>query len=132
MLTPKGSSGAEYSRNLSDAIRREKSVVRRTSCVVLIIEMERQPDDSLANQERGLLDDVPAIVWELRAPAPGRSDDLRLTFVSRFAEELLGYPLADWERDPSFWLQLIHTDDRERVLRTIREMLEGKTQTLQF
>ncbi len=132
MLTPKGSSGAEYSRNLGDAIHPEKSVVIGTCFVVKIIEMDWQPDDSPRNQEKRLLDEVPAIIWELRAPSIEKPEDLHVTFVSGFAEKLLGYPLADWTSDPGFWLRLIHSDDRERSLRAIHDILRGKVQTLQF
>lgn len=132
MLTPKGSSGAEYSRNLGDAIHAEKSEVIGTSFVVLIIQMDWQPDDPPLNQEKRLLDEVPAIMWELRAPSIEKPEDLHVTFVTRFAEKLLGYPLADWTNHPGFWLRLIHPDDRERSLRAIHEILRGKVQTLQF
>ena len=37
-------------------------------------------------------------------------------FVSRRAEDLLGYPLWRWLEDGSFWVDHIHPDDRERVV----------------
>jgi len=89
---------------------------------------ESDPRDT----DRNLLDDVPAIVWELRADRADKSADLHVTFVSRFAEKLLGYPLSNWVNDPSFWMQQVHADDREGVRRSVREMFEGVTKTLQF
>jgi PAS domain S-box-containing protein len=94
--------------------------------------MDWQQDDSSQSPERILLDDVPAIVWDLRAPPHASRDELHVTFVSQFAEKLLGYPLANWTRDPSFWLRLVHPDDRDRVVRAVHEMLSGHAQTLQF
>jgi PAS domain S-box-containing protein len=93
--------------------------------------MDGQQDDP-RGAERQLLDDVPAIVWELRA-AGSKIDELpRVSFVSRFAEELLGYPLMEWTNDPSFWLGLVHADDRERITRSVREQLHGAAGTVQF
>jgi PAS domain S-box-containing protein len=51
------------------------------------------------------------IVWE-RDP-----ENCQFTFVSRGAEDMLGYPLARW-LEPDFWARLIHVDDRERVIDT--------------
>ncbi len=60
---------------------------------------------------RGLVDGLDAIFWEAN-PAT-----LRLTFVSRRAEEILGYPLHRWLGEPGFWIEtVIHPDDRERVV----------------
>ncbi|HEY3066281.1 MAG TPA: GAF domain-containing protein [Methylomirabilota bacterium] len=46
------------------------------------------------------------IVWEADAGSG------RFTFVSRRAEVLTGYPLAEWRRDADFWRRLVHPDDR--------------------
>jgi PAS domain S-box-containing protein len=86
-----------------------------------------RPQTDAREAEKGLLDDVPAIVWELRA-VPGQSkDNFRVTFVSKFAEKLLGYPLSNWTGDPDFWLQQVHVDDREQVRRSLQEMLGSAT-----
>jgi PAS domain S-box-containing protein len=56
---------------------------------------------------REIVDEVDAILWRADA-ATGR-----YTFVSRRAEELLGYPVARWLDDPDFWLERIHPEDRD-------------------
>jgi signal transduction histidine kinase len=56
-----------------------------------------------------LLERLTAVVWEAD-PAT-----LRLTFVSRNAEELLDYPLASWLEEPGFREQVTHPADRARV-----------------
>jgi len=66
---------------------------------------ERLPTDRNA-----LIDSIDGIVWE----ADPRT--LACSFVSAPAERLLGYPLTRWMNEPSFWLELLHPDDRERVL----------------
>jgi PAS domain S-box-containing protein len=82
-----------------------------------------RPQTDIREAEKRLLDDVPAIVWELRA-IPGQSKDhFRVTFVSGFAEKLLGFPLINWTSDPEFWLQQVHVDDREQVRQSLQEML---------
>lgn len=57
-----------------------------------------------------LLQDIDAIVWE------ADPETLQFTYVSRGAERLLGYSLEHWLTKPTFWLDLIHPDDREDAL----------------
>ncbi len=38
-------------------------------------------------------------------------------FISPQVEALVGYPPEEWMRDPTLWVQLVHEDDREEVLR---------------
>jgi len=37
----------------------------------------------------------------------------RITFVSRQAERILGYPVEQWLDDPMFWLDHVHPEDRQ-------------------
>ncbi|HEO64963.1 MAG TPA: ammonium transporter, partial [Spirochaetes bacterium] len=57
-----------------------------------------------------LVDSIHGIVWEANA------ETFQFTFVSRFAERLLGYPVRQWCDEPSFWKDHIHPDDREWVV----------------
>lgn len=54
---------------------------------------------------RDLVNSTEGIVWEADAVT------IQFTFVSRQAERLLGYPVADWLQ-PGFWLAHLHPDDR--------------------
>ncbi|HEY0321205.1 MAG TPA: MEDS domain-containing protein [Pyrinomonadaceae bacterium] len=36
----------------------------------------------------------------------------RITFVSKKAERILGYPVEQWTGEPNFWLNHLHPDDR--------------------
>src|SRR5512133_3381530 len=68
--------------------------------------------DELAQQlerYRELLDTAHAIVWRADART------YQFTFVSAYAETLLGYPLRQWN-EPDFWKEHIHPDDREWVV----------------
>lgn len=59
---------------------------------------------------RQLVDSVHAIVWR----ADTRS--FQFNFVSKEAETILGYPVEQWVRDPAFWTEHIHPEDREWVI----------------
>src|SRR6266404_608543 len=56
---------------------------------------------------RELIDFARAIVW--------RADPqtFQFTFVSNYAETLLGYPLQSWTDEPTFWRDHIHPEDTE-------------------
>jgi PAS domain S-box-containing protein len=58
-------------------------------------------------QYESLVHSIDGIVWE----ADPRT--FSFTFVSKQAERLLGYPLAQWLNEPNFWAGHIHPDDRE-------------------
>jgi PAS domain S-box-containing protein len=51
-----------------------------------------------------------AIVWEADA------ETWQTLFISRVAEEILGYPVERWYAERDFWLDHLHPDDRERFL----------------
>ena len=58
-----------------------------------------------------LVNSIEGIIWEA---------DLKthqFSFVSKKAEQLLGYPVETWKETPTFWLHLIPSEDQERVLK---------------
>jgi PAS domain S-box-containing protein len=67
-----------------------------------------------------LVEMVHAIVW--------RADPLtfQMTFVSRQAEQILGHPAESWLKDPGFWKNHIHPEDRDRVLAFIARAVQEK------
>src|SRR5207302_8410720 len=60
-----------------------------------------------------------AIVWEADAAT------WRHGFVSRRAEDVLGYPVEEWLADPSFWADHLHPDDRDEAIRVCRTEADG-------
>ena len=67
------------------------------------------------------------IVWERQTTT------LEFTFVSRQAEQLLGYPVQEWLSNPNFWTNLIHPDERDRTLALYHQAIsEGKPQEIEF
>ena len=65
-----------------------------------------------------LVDKIDAIFWE------ADPETFHFLFVSRRAEQMLGYALTRWRSDPSFWFSLIHPEDRERVAAQCRAALQ--------
>ncbi len=57
-----------------------------------------------------LLQDLDAFVWEADPTT------FQFTYVSGGAERLLGYSLEDWLTRPSFWVDLLHPDDRDEAV----------------
>jgi PAS domain S-box-containing protein len=54
-----------------------------------------------------LVNSLDGIVWEADA------QNFTFTFVSPQAERMLGYPLARWTTEPTFWKDHIHPEDRD-------------------
>jgi PAS domain S-box-containing protein len=76
---------------------------------------------------RTLVQRLHAILWEAEA------DPFRFTFVSRGAEEMLGYPIGDWTGDPDFWSRVVHPEDLDWVLQTCLAAIgEGRDHQLEF
>lgn len=63
-----------------------------------------------------LVQALEAIVWEAEAQT------LRFSFVSQRAEALLGYAVEHWLTAPVFWEQVVHPEDRERVVALYRAL----------
>lgn len=73
------------------------------------VTLQRRTEESLekARQHiRDIVNTTDGIVWEADALT------FDFTFVSRQAERLLGYPIAEWLQ-PGFWTQHLHPLDRE-------------------
>ncbi|MGA7029235.1 MAG: PAS domain S-box protein [Candidatus Acidiferrales bacterium] len=58
---------------------------------------------------------------------------LRTTFVNKHVEEILGYPVASWLEDPTFWVEHIHPEDRDRTLAfTAKSVEEQRHHDLEY
>jgi PAS domain S-box-containing protein len=76
---------------------------------------------------RELVESVRAI---LRRAEP-RS--FRTTFVNKHVEEILGYPVKGWLNNPSFWVEHLHPEDRERTLAfTEKAIQEQRNHELEY
>ncbi len=94
----------------------ENRVAERTS------ELTRTTTEALAAQQRfrDLVNSVEGIVWEADAGT------FVFSFVSEEAERILGYPAERWLREPTFWKDHIHPDDRDWAVRFCQEATAQK------
>ncbi len=57
----------------------------------------------------------------------------RLTFVSRQAEAVLGYPIADWLASATFWMDHLHPEEREGAASYCRAAIaQGRDHFLEY
>jgi PAS domain S-box-containing protein len=72
---------------------------------------ERKQTQERLNREQqrfmGLVNSVDGIVWEADAAT------FACSFVSEQAKRILGYPTERWLREPTFWKDHLHPEDRE-------------------
>src|SRR4029453_12509860 len=89
----------------------ERRVAERT------VELSRTTSEALATQQRfrDLVNSVGGIVWEADA------ETFVFSFVSEQAERILGYPTAQWLREPTFWRDHLHPDDRDSAVRLCQQ-----------
>ncbi|MDB6020663.1 MAG: multi-sensor signal transduction histidine kinase [Pedosphaera sp.] len=89
----------------------------------------RRAEQALRESEQNygsLVNSIQGIVWA----GSGTGD---FTFVSRQAERILGYPRERWLREPRFWQDRLHPDDRARVIDArSRAVAEKKSYVIEF
>jgi PAS domain S-box-containing protein len=93
------------------------SLITGLRTVIIDISERRAAEKALERTNwdyQRLLDSISGIVWEADART------LHISFVSRSAERLLGYPLQHWYRH-GFWGDHIFYDDREAVLNSLQK-----------
>jgi PAS domain S-box-containing protein len=76
------------------------------------IEAERQ-------RLAGIVSSVPGVVWETHVSQDGRAQEI--DYVSEHVTRMLGYTVVEWLAVPSFWLTIVHPDDREAAAKFSRE-----------
>jgi len=70
-----------------------------------------------------LVQDLEGIVWEAE---PDLRAGPRFTFMSRKAEAILGHPARRFLDEPGFWLEIVHPEDRDRVLAAMRRVASDR------
>ncbi len=96
-----------------------QAIARRAG---LALDRSRLRDEVEESERRfeALVDSLDAIVWE------AHSATLQPFYVSRRAEDILGYPAERWVKESGFWETIIHPDDREVVVQTRRAAVEER------
>ncbi|PWJ59233.1 PAS domain S-box-containing protein [Dyadobacter jejuensis] len=69
------------------------------------------------NSLQSMLNSIKGIVWEAD-PAT-----LQTYFMSEHVFDLLGYHTTDYTSDPSFWLSVMHPQDRDKILQSIKHRI---------
>jgi PAS domain S-box-containing protein len=74
-----------------------------------VVEANQGRSEALAAHQRfsDLVNSVEGIVWEADAQT------FAFSFVSEQAERILGYPVEKWLREPTFWKDHLHPEDRD-------------------
>jgi diguanylate cyclase (GGDEF)-like protein len=94
--------------------------------LVAILGTLAEQSERLRYRHQELMAGIDAIVWEQLSRRPST------LWVSRRAEELLGYPVDEW-RQPGFWRAHVHPDDVEQAARQYREAIRrGTSRELEY
>ena len=113
-------------------------LIQSTLIVVLVInrslrkraEIEIKRFASLAAAQHQRLNDVvahaPGIVWEALTQPDGHPG--KATFVSEYAEKMLGYSVKEWLATPGFLQSITHPEDREKTAAVFEGGKEGRVQ----
>lgn len=81
----------------------------------LTIELESQK-----SYLKYIISNIPGIVWETHFSSnPDVKDTL---FVNDYVEKMLGYTVSDWVRTNDFWMEILHEDDREEMMKSSKEL----------
>jgi PAS domain S-box-containing protein len=76
---------------------------------------------------RALVDTVDAIVLDADAQT------FQVIFVNQRAETILGYPREEWYRQPDFWANHVHPDDRESASTLCSKAIaEGRDHVMEY
>ena len=76
---------------------------------------------------RQLVQQIDAIFWT------GNPQTLCFNFVSQQAAAILGYPVEQWLTEPHFWINLIHSEQRQQILTFCLDMLkQGRNHDFEY
>jgi PAS domain S-box-containing protein len=93
---------------------RKNLAIQRQAELLLREQEERARVEAIGRHYHDLLNWLDhSIIWEAEAPG------MRFTFVSKRAEEMLGYPCDQWFEEENFFFERIPSADRDRVKQAI-------------
>jgi PAS domain S-box-containing protein len=125
----------------STPILDENGTPRLVISVLRNITQRKFFDDEMASllaiiaQERErlqtIMSNVPGIIWEDMSRPDAQ--DANISFISDYAEELLGYPVETWKESANFWSKIIPPEVLPQVIeQTLQIASEQDSGLLQF
>lgn len=115
---------AEHFNTMSTAIKNGYDEIGKE------IDVRKQAEASLIMTKgrlHHLLVSTPAVIYGRVA-----NNDFLTTFISDNAETLLGYESKEFMKDPKFWLDHIHPDDKLRVMDEMPRVFQLGHNTLEY
>ena len=82
-------------------------------------ETHRNDEGLKVKKLESLLNSVKGVIWE------ADPETLHFTYVSGLAEQILGYPLEDWNK-PGFLLSILNPKDRETVISSCKKAIKDR------
>lgn len=111
---------------------RARSAERMQQLLLRDEERKRQIEQALADAERELkerrlaeerhrelVQEIDAIVWEADI------DTWQFTFVSDYAEKVLGYPARQWTEEHDFWTKHVYAEDLEKAMSYCKRLTDA-------
>jgi PAS domain S-box-containing protein len=102
----------------SDDLSLAEALARRGALAAANARLAEDVEQTEAKME-ALVDSLDAVVWE--ADLTTR----QYTYVSKRAEEILGYAPDRWVKEPGFWASIVYEADRERATEWYRNAAAG-------
>ncbi|HTY37461.1 MAG TPA: PAS domain S-box protein [Bacteroidota bacterium] len=123
--------GSEFPIHLvTSPVRDENNQIIALVGVASNITERKHAEEALrseAERQGLILRSLPAAFYSM-----GVTDQFRTTWVSEQVEQIMGYTPGLFLGDTSFWMDRIHPDDRERVLREYRDVLRAGRCSLEY
>lgn len=98
-------------------LKNENKITYIAKICSIITERKKSEIELVKSQDqyRSLVENLNGIVWE------ANSNNFEFTFISKQAENILGYSINEWTENPNFWEDHLHSDDKEWAVKFFRE-----------
>ncbi len=113
-----------YSRQPGYPSSQQHEIIEQiTYLAAIVIERERTETALRQSEERfsHMVAAIPEVIW-IRALEPEK-----IVYASPSFERIWGIPVGALYRNPRLWTDVIHADDRERVIRTFAQWIAGES-----
>ncbi len=77
--------------------------------------------------DKGILNLIPGVIYEAKAKVKDEWFSVEeINFLNDWVQRITGWSREEINDNPRWWYENIHPEDKEKVLRDCRELLEGK------